>query len=142
MRKTFFTHLSIIAYVKARGFVEGIVAKMLSNPGVPLVLAGTALTLTPFAASAGGITDVINGWQNAINSIIDFTMLGALLVGVLSIAYGCKLIVDKSNDRGDVKNSHIVVAFAGGSFLCILWVIVTILVETSGGTSGQMGKRI
>ena len=140
MRKNLFRDLSIIAYVKMRNTLEGWISKLLANPGIAAVTAGAGLTALPVGAHAAGVSGVISGWKGAVNDIIDFTLLGALLTGVLAIGYGCKLIVDKSNDRGDVKNSHIVVSFAGGSFLCILWVIVTILVETSGGGSSDMGK--
>ena len=141
MKANLFRNISIFVHVKIRDALDALHRRLLSNPGVAVIAAGGALTALPFAANAGnGITGLLTGWGDAVNKGIDFTMLVALAVGVGAIFWGCKLIVDKSAERGDVKNSHIVVALAGGSFLCILWVIITLLVETSGGSSGDIGK--
>ena len=91
------------------------------------------------ASRAQGVSGLMSNWTTSVNSMINFLSIACLLVGALAIAYGAKLIVDKSNERGDVKNGQIVAAFVGGSFLCVLWVIVTMLVESSGGSQGSIG---
>lgn len=118
----------------AKGFMS-------ANLGVAVLLMGLALFLAPMGAHAAGLVEMLGRFGDAAEAIIDFVMLGALVVGVLGIAYGCKLILDKSNDRENVKNGHIVVSFVGGAFLCLLWFVVTMLAETVGGDAGQMGTR-
>lgn len=136
---------SIHAYVRAQDLMSRALRSasttVARHLGVSVVVGTAALATTPMSAQALGLTTIMDNWKTSINATIDFVMLGALLVGVLGIAYGAKLILDKSNDRENVKNSHIIVSFVGGSFLCILWVIITMLVETSGGNAGDMGHR-
>src|SRR3546814_9272641 len=70
-----------------------------------MLLALTMLWVAP--ASAQGVTGMLDGFSEAIKAGVDFLVLLALLVGVGAILFGLKLVVDKSNDRADVKNSHI-----------------------------------
>ena len=98
-----------------------------------------ALVLGTDMARAQGVKGLMTNWTTSVNAIIQFLSVACLLAGAAGIAYGCKLIYDKSNERADVKNGHIVAAFVGGSFLCIIWVIVTMLVESSGGSSSNIG---
>src|SRR3546814_17263203 len=90
-------------------------------------------------ASAQGVTGMLDGLSEASKAGVDFLVLLALLVGVGAILFGLKLVVDKSNDRADVKNSHIAASLIGGSFLCMIWFVITVLVETAGGSSGDIG---
>lgn len=92
-------------------------------------------------ASAQGITGMVDGWGEAVRAGIDFIVLACLLIGLGSVGYGLKLIVDKSNERADVKNSSIFAAIFGGSCLCMIWLIVTLLAETSGGSSSDLGAK-
>lgn len=102
-----------------------------------LLMALTMLWVAP--ASAQGVTGMLDGFSDAIKAGVDFLVLLALLVGVGAILFGLKLVVDKSNDRADVKNSHIAASLIGGSFLCMIWFVITVLVETAGGSSGDIG---
>lgn len=101
---------------------------------------GFMLIGAPAAANAAGVSDMLKGWSEGANAAIEFAVLACLLVGLTAVGYGCKLIVDKSQERGDVKNSQILFAMVGGSLLCVIWFIITILVETSGGSSGDIGQ--
>lgn len=91
-------------------------------------------------AKAQGVAGMLEGWKEAITAGVDFLILLSLLMGIGGILYGLKLIVDKSQERDDVKTSRIVVSLVGGSFLCVIWFVITVLVETSGGSAGDIGK--
>lgn len=129
-----YLNISLFAYglgVKAR-------QKLLTAPALMVMGLGSTI---PGLASANGIRGVLGRWEDTINDGIDFIMVVALIMGVGAILYGVKLILDKTNERADVKNGHIVFAFVAGSFLCVLWFVVTILVETTAGSSSGIGKR-
>jgi len=96
----------------------------------------------PLAAQATDLTTVATGFDNGVKSFMNLVVDGALLVGLLGIAYGCKLIFDKSNDRENVKNGHIVAALVGGSFLCMIYFIATVLVSTTGGSTSDIGQKV
>lgn len=134
---TFTTHRSKKAKSQARNF-SGRLRKFMSNKTSHAL---TAITCLLFANTtrAAGIAGLMTNWTTSVNSIITFLSTACLLAGAGGIAYGCKLIYDKSQERADVKNGQIVAAFVGGSFLCVLWVIVTVLVESSGGSSSNIG---
>lgn len=104
--------------------------------GITAALAG----VVSLPVGAQGIPGMLAGWSEAIQAGIDFIILLALLIGIGGILYGLKLIVDKSNDRDDVKTSRIVVSLVGGSLLCIIWFVITVLVETTGGSAGDIGR--
>lgn len=91
-------------------------------------------------AGGGGVAGMLEGWKEAITAGVDFLILLSLLMGIGGILYGLKLIVDKSQERDDVKTSRIVVSLVGGSFLCVIWFVITVLVETSGGSATDIGK--
>lgn len=103
--------------------------------------AGSALYFASFnvKAQSAGLAGVLVGWQEAVVAGTSFLVLAFLLLGVAAVGWGCKLIWDKSNDRADVKTSHIVVSLLGGSLMCALWFIIEILVITSGGNTDNIG---
>lgn len=114
-----------------------------NNPGVLLVLLGVVMMAAPLDVSAQSVKSVAEGLDGTIKSIVKFIMNIAVVVGVGAILYGTKLIIDKSNDRENVKNGHIVVSFVGGALMCMLWFVVTVLTGTlseDGGATTGIGE--
>lgn len=91
------------------------------------------------SAYAATVSDVISGWQEAAQAGVSFLVWVFLMLGVAAVGWGCKLLWDKSNDRADVKTSHILWSLLGGAFMCALWFVVEVLVTTSGGDSSNIG---
>jgi len=130
---------SIALYAGVASAKLSLVRKLARNPvGTMMVLMGLALTATPLGAHAAGLADLMQDWGNTLRSVIDFIMTVAVVVGVGAIFYGLKLIVDKSNDRENVKNSHIIMSLVGGAALCILWTVVQVMSETVA--DGNIGE--
>ena|GEM_PF-3019756 len=131
-------HLAIVAHVHAGSLKSRIIRFLEHNPGVLMILFGVAVVALPDVVMAKGLSSQLDDWSSTVKDIVNFIMTVAVLIGVGGILYGCKLIMDKANDRADVKTGSIVVSFVGGAFLCILWFIVTMLSETAGdGTVGE-----
>ncbi len=137
--KSFFTLYSLWAAGMATSVKE---TAQIAHKNVRTILvfalAMAGLWIAP-AAAAQGVAGMFTGITEAVEAGIDFLVLLALLLGVISILYGLKLIVDKSNERADVKGSHIAVSLIGGAGLCMIWFIITVLVETAGGSSSDIG---
>lgn len=89
--------------------------------GLCLLLFGTA---SYGADSSEGLSGILSTGSSLITDIVDFIMNVAVVMGVGAILYGLKLVYDKSNDRENVKNGHIVFSFVGGASLVLLWFIV------------------
>jgi len=93
------------------------------------------------AYAAGGLVGMLSNLDNFFKALITTAVYAALVFGVLSFVYAFKLIRDRSNDRENVKMSHIAYALAGGTGLVALWFIITMLVETAGGSSSDIGRQ-
>lgn len=97
----------------------------------------SSLALLPTMAHAITLSGLLQNLGQTGRDILNFIVICSLVGGVLAILNGCKLIWDKANERENVKNSHIVWSFVGGTFGCILWFVVSMLAETAGGTVGE-----
>lgn len=137
---TFFQNLSLSTAVRAGNLKHDLRAAIINNPGVLLILFGLILTLLPDAVLAQGLAGAMNRWTDTLKAIVSFVMNIGVVVGVLAIFYGAKLVIDKSNDRENVKNSHIVVSFVGGALMCMLWFVVEMMSETVGDGSASFGE--
>lgn len=87
------------------------------------------------------IESMLEGGQSVIQATVSFLMNLAVVLGLGAIIYGFKLIYDKSNERENVKNSHIVFAILGGTMLLILWFVVEALTGSLGGSSSDIGSQ-
>src|SRR5690606_117412 len=100
-----FRDFAISAHIKGANTKQDVQARALANPGVVLILMGLVLALEPFgAAGAQTVSSGLGGLDDTIEAIVRFIMNAAVVVGVLAIAYGIKLVIDKSNERENVKN--------------------------------------
>jgi len=136
-----FRDISVSAYVRSANAKHFAQQRAAANPGLTLIMMGVALTLLPFgAAEAQTLGDMLNNWTETVKSIVAFIMNAAVVVGVLAIAYGIKLVIDKSNDRENVKNGHIVVSFVGGALMCMLWFVVRMM-STTVSQDGSIGEN-
>ena len=133
-----YRNFSIAIFTRSVIAKDGIAKKIVSQQGLAMLMLGLALLMMPLGAHAAGISGLLSNLGTTVRDGVDFVMLVAVLVGVGAIFYGCKLIVDKSNDRENVKNGHIAMSFIGGAALCILWFVVTMLTESVG--DGQIGQ--
>lgn len=139
----FLRDLSISLFTRGQIARHTMAKSVLANPGVVLVVLGMTLATLPLGAHAASLSEVFTNWATTARDFINFVMICAVVVGVMAIFYGCKLIVDKSNDRENVKNMHIIASFVGGAMLCVLWWVVTTLTDTTGdGNSGQIGSPV
>lgn len=128
-----------VEYVQAAvGCASVSLAKQKSVRAALAALLGTSIWSAP--AGAQGIPGMLQGVSEAVTAGIDFVILLALFIGIAAILYGLKLIWDKSNDRADVKTGSIVMSLVGGALLCVIWLVVTVLVETAGGSAGDIGR--
>jgi len=137
---TFYRNLSIRIHGAFRLAGERLTERILNSSFAARALGVSAIGTLPATAHAAKVGDMISDWLSAVKEGVGFVTYIFLLMGVIGVGYGCKLIMDKSNDRADVKTSHIVVSLVGGAFLCMLWAIIEILVSTSGGSSSDIGK--
>ena len=133
-----YRNLSIALFTRSVIAKDGVVKKITTQQGLAMLVLGLAMMMLPFGAHAAGISGLLTNLGTTAREGVDFFMIIAVLVGVSAIFYGCKLIIDKSNDRENVKNAHIAVSFIGGALLCTLWFVVTMLTETVG--DGQIGQ--
>lgn len=99
------------------------------------------LNASKAAYAAGGLVGMLTNLDNLFKAGITTVTYGSLVAGAVSIAYGLKLIRDRSNDRENVKLAHIGYALAGGTGLLALWFVITMLVETTGGSSSDIGRQ-
>lgn len=93
------------------------------------------------AYAAGGLVGMLTNFDNFLKAAITTLTYGSLVAGVASIVYGLKLIRDRSNDRENVKMAHIAYALGGGTGLVTIWFLITMLVETTGGSSSDIGRQ-
>ena len=133
-----YRNLSIAIFTRGVIAKDGFKQKMLSQQGFAMLMLGMALLMLPLGAHAAGVSGLLSNLGTTVRDGIDFLMLVAVMVGVGAIFYGFKLLIDKSNDRENVKNAHIFWSFGGGAGLCLLWFMVTTLTETVG--DGQIGQ--
>lgn len=111
------------------------IAEKLVDKASKYALASGFLAFTaPAFAEGTGVSGILSSGETLIADIVDFIMKLAVLMGVGGILYGLKLIMDKSNDRENVKNSHIAFSLVGGAFLVVLWFVVKALAESAGST--------
>lgn len=114
--------------------------RVIHNPGVTMLMIGLMMTLAPLGlAQAQTFQDVSSNWTSTIISMVEFIMNVAVLIGVAAIGWGIKLMIDKSNERENVKNGHIVWSFVGGGAMCMLWFFVKVLSNTVG-EENSMGE--
>lgn len=99
-------------------------------------LIGAGLLTVSSVAFSQGLEGILTTGKTTIESIVTFIMSLAVLIGVGGIFYGVKLIIDKANDRENVKNSHIGLSLVGGAFMLVLGFVVSSLGETTGGEIG------
>lgn len=99
------------------------------------------LLAAPEAFAQQKIEDMLQGGQSVIQAAVSFLMNLSVVLGLAAIIYGFKLIYDKSNERENVKNSHIVFAILGGTMLLILWFVVEAITGSLGGGSGDIGSQ-
>lgn len=136
-----FRDVSLSAAIQASNAKFDLHSKAVHNPGVLLILFGLILALAPLgAAQAQDLISTMAALEGTLQGIVNFIMNAAVVVGVLAIAYGIKLVIDKSNDRENVKNGHIVVSFVGGALMCMLWFVVNMMSSTVS-TDGTIGER-
>lgn len=83
---------------------------------------------------------ILDAGKTTAGDVVAFIMTIAVLMGVGGILYGLKLIMDKSNERENVKNSHIAFSLVGGAFLLVLWYVIGALGVTAGGGANKMGQ--
>lgn len=121
-------------YISAENTAEKLIKKIAKSS----FMIGVIGFASPAFAQSNGVQGILDDGATTIKGIIDFIMIVAVLMGVGGILYGLKLIMDKSNDRENVKNSHIAFSLVGGAFLLVLWFVVSALGETAGG--GTIGK--
>lgn len=93
------------------------------------------------AYAASGIVGMLSNLDALFKAAITTLTYGSLVAGVGSIIYGLKLIRDRSNDRENVKMAHIAYALGGGTGLVCVWFMITMLVETTGGSSSDIGRQ-
>ncbi|WP_432263547.1 DUF6750 family protein [Cupriavidus sp. TMH.W2] len=93
------------------------------------------------AYAAGGLVGMLTNLDNLFKAAITTITYGSLAAGAASIVYGMKLIRDRSSDRENVKLAHIAYALVGGTGLLALWFVITMLVETTGGSSSDIGRQ-
>lgn len=101
------------------------------------VLTGGMVSLPAYADPAA----MAQSAGNQIDAFKNLLVKACLLVGVSAIAYGLKLMRDKANERADVKVGSIVWSIVGGALLCVIWFVVTQVVEGVGGSAGNIGQQ-
>jgi hypothetical protein len=93
------------------------------------------------AFAAGGLVGMLSNIDALSKAAVTTITYLSLVAGVSGIVYGLKLIKDRSNERENVKLSHIFFSLGGGAGLVMLWFIITALVETAGGSSSDIGRQ-
>ncbi|QYY33618.1 hypothetical protein K2O51_31835 (plasmid) [Cupriavidus pinatubonensis] len=93
------------------------------------------------AYAAGGVVGMLSNIDNASKATVTTLVNIAMVMGVVGVLYGLKLIKDKSNDRENVKMSQILLSLGGGAGLIIIWFVITMIVETAGGSSSDIGRQ-
>ncbi len=93
------------------------------------------------AYAAGGVVGMLGNLDAASKATVTTLVNVAMVMGVAGVLYGLKLIKDKSNERENVKMSQILLSLGGGAGLIVIWYVITILVETSGGSSSDIGRQ-
>lgn len=104
------------------------------------IFGGALISASSTVFAQSGVVGILDRGDELVRNIVDFIMVVAVLMGVGGILYGLKLIMDKSNDRENVKNSHIAFSLIGGACLIVLWFIVQAFAETVGGAA-QIGQE-
>lgn len=130
---------SLAAYVRGANCAYALRKTATNNLGFSIVLMGLALTLLPLGVDAQTISGTLDGLNQTLRDIVNFAMNAAVVIGVLAILYGVKLVIDKSNERENVKTGHIVFAFVGGALMCMLWFVVRMMTNTIG--DGDIGEE-
>lgn len=128
--------------MKSLGYVGsiGCAAKRAVSPVAEAITAVSLWLISSSVQAQVTVGSMVDSWTDSVKRVQTLIIYGALVAGLMAIAYGCKLIVDKSNDRENVKNSHIIAAILGGAFLCAIWFIATVMLATSGGSASDIGK--
>jgi hypothetical protein len=102
-----------------------------------LTITGGMISLPAYA----DIASMANSGGQQVDAAKNLFVKGCLLVGLTSVGYGLKLMRDKASDRAEVKVGHIVWSLVGGALLCVIWFVVTQLVESTGGSAGNIGQQ-
>ncbi|MGY2488319.1 DUF6750 family protein [Cupriavidus sp. CP313] len=93
------------------------------------------------AYAAGGIVGMLSNIDATAKASVTTLVNIALVMGVAGVLYGLKLIKDRSNDRENVKVGHILYSLGGGAGLIVIWFVIVTLVETTGGSSSDIGRQ-
>ncbi|WP_454740383.1 DUF6750 family protein [Cupriavidus necator] len=93
------------------------------------------------AYAAGGITGMLGNIDSTAKASVTTLVNIAMVMGVAGVLYGLKLIKDRSNERENVKISQILFSLGGGAGLIVIWFVITMLVETTGGSSSDIGRQ-
>jgi len=147
-----FRNLSILAFVQAGNLRNHLVKAARHSPqtlyGLSVLMAGLALftlpvlTDTVLAQTSQDLGDLANNASTQLRAVGNLIIVGAGVVGICVLAYGAKLVFDKSKERADVSAGRIVAAFVGGGILLALSFIAYMVTNTLSGGEAEIGETL
>jgi hypothetical protein len=107
-----------------------------------LALGVAATTLPGAASAAGGIGGIAGSLKTTLQSVGSLIIYGGFVAGLFMIGAGGWLLYQKGDsERGeDIKGSRIAFMFVGAAVCLAISYMGTVMVETIGGGSSDVGK--
>lgn len=99
--------------------------------------------MTSPAVYAQGATTAASNLTNFFRVLTTVIIAACVAGGLGTIAYGAFQMVKKGDQRGeDITWMSIGLKFAGGAFLLALGWVATMILETLGGSAGNIGRNV